>query len=97
MSGTALTYLGAATSLLWGVAHLFPTPTNVLTGAKKIALEEGLNFVYIGNVAGSDSNTYCPKCKKPLVKRMGYLVRDNNITDGKCKFCGAAIEGIWSA
>lgn len=80
---------------MYKLAHLYPTPGNTLKSAKKVAEEEGLHYVYIGNLAGTDSNTYCPKCKKPVVKRMGYLITGNNIKNGKCKFCGNAIAGIW--
>lgn len=46
-----------------------------------------LNYVYIGNVAGVDNNTYCPKCG-------GLLVERNNFTsqiylkDTNCPECG---------
>ncbi len=82
---------------MYKLAHLYPTPTKILTSAKEIAKEEGLHYVYVGNVAGSDSNTYCPQCKKPLIKRYGYLVRSNKISHGKCSFCGYEIKGIWDS
>ncbi len=83
-------------SPMYKLAHLYPTPRRILIDAKKIAREEGLNHVYVGNVAGTDSNTYCPKCRKVLVKRMGYLIAGNKIKNGKCGYCGTAIKGIWN-
>jgi pyruvate formate lyase activating enzyme len=75
---------------------LYPTPVATLKKAREIALAEGLHYVYIGNVPeiGSES-TVCPECKKVVIKRIGYQILENNIVDGKCKFCGYKIEGIW--
>ncbi|RLI85272.1 MAG: AmmeMemoRadiSam system radical SAM enzyme [Candidatus Altiarchaeales archaeon] len=76
--------------------NLPPTPLETLKKAREIALEEGLNFVYIGNVPhGEHENTYCPKCGKLLIERIGYFVKENNIIEGRCKFCGERIPGIW--
>ncbi len=76
--------------------NLFPTAVESLEKARKIALNVGLKYVYIGNVPGhSGETTYCPKCGKVLVKRVGYTILENNIVDGGCKFCGEEIAGIW--
>jgi len=76
--------------------NLPPTPMEKLDEAYKIAKDVGLKYVYIGNMPGNpQENTYCPKCKKIVVGRIGYEVLDNNIKDGKCKFCGEKIAGIW--
>ncbi|MCM8819145.1 MAG: AmmeMemoRadiSam system radical SAM enzyme [Candidatus Omnitrophica bacterium] len=76
--------------------HIPSTPVNTLEMAVRIAKEVGLKYVYIGNVPGSEyENTYCPSCGKLLVKRIGFSVLENNIINGKCKFCGAKIEGVW--
>jgi len=80
---------------MYKLAHLFPTPTKTLESAKKIAQQEGLYYVYIGNVAGIDPNTYCPKCKKPIILRKGYVITGNNIYEGTCKFCQTPVAGIW--
>lgn len=62
-----------------------------------MARDVGLKYVYIGNLPGHKAgDTYCPKCGECLVKRIGYLaVQENNIVEGKCKFCGAPIPGEW--
>ncbi|MCS7150871.1 MAG: AmmeMemoRadiSam system radical SAM enzyme [Endomicrobia bacterium] len=78
------------------LTNLPPTPVKSLEKAYDIAKEVGLKFVYIGNVPGHPyESTYCPNCKKILVKRIGYNVAENNIVKGKCKFCNAKIPGIW--
>jgi len=52
-----------------------PTPVETLEKARNIALECGLKYVYIGNVAGNQAeNTYCFKCKKLLIERKVYFV-----------------------
>jgi len=77
--------------------NLPPTPLEKLEEAYKIAKETGLKFVYIGNVPGhAAENTYCPNCGNIVVKRIGYEVLENNIKDGKCKFCGNKIVGRWN-
>jgi pyruvate formate lyase activating enzyme len=74
-----------------------PTPAETMVRARKIALQEGMNYVYVGNVEVPDgANTYCPGCKKLLVARQGYFVGEVNIEEGKCKFCGHKIKGVWT-
>ncbi|MBG0859782.1 MAG: AmmeMemoRadiSam system radical SAM enzyme [Bacteroidales bacterium] len=77
--------------------QLPPTPVEVLRNAAKIAAEEGMKYVYIGNVPGNEiSDTRCPSCNTDLVVRQGYRIVQNSISDGKCSKCGNVIEGIWS-
>ena len=81
---------------MYKLLSLNPTPVSTLEKARQIALDCGLKYVYIGNVAGNPAeNTYCPRCKKAVVRRSGYTILEINLKDGKCKFCGEKIEGIW--
>ncbi|MDD5431359.1 MAG: AmmeMemoRadiSam system radical SAM enzyme [Candidatus Omnitrophica bacterium] len=76
---------------------LNPTPAQTLENAHRIALGCGLKYVYIGNLPGNPAeNTFCPKCKKIIIERKGYFVAQNNIIDGKCKFCKEEIKGVWN-
>ncbi|MEO0206646.1 MAG: AmmeMemoRadiSam system radical SAM enzyme [candidate division WOR-3 bacterium] len=78
------------------LVNLPPTPLETLQKAAQIAKETGLLYVYIGNVPGiKEESTYCPECKKLLIERKGYDVRQINIVDGKCKFCNEQIPGRW--
>jgi len=66
---------------------LSPTPVTTLERARQIGLDQGLRYVYLGNVAGHQAeNTSCPKCGKIVINRNGY-----NITrydkQGYCPFC----------
>ncbi len=78
------------------LTRLPPTPIETLEAARKIAVEMGLNYVTIGNVPGHRYNsTFCPRCKKRLIHRVHFTVLNNNIEDGKCRFCQYEIPGIW--
>ncbi|UCC66321.1 MAG: AmmeMemoRadiSam system radical SAM enzyme [Deltaproteobacteria bacterium] len=81
---------------MYKLRNLPPTPVESLEKAREVALTVGLEYVYIGNVAGHEGeNTYCPHCKKVLIARRGYFILTNNVIKGKCKFCGKDIPGIW--
>ena len=74
------------------------TPVPTLERAKAIADAEGLHYVYIGNVPGHPAqNTYCPKCHRMLVERVGFTASRMLIRKGSCPFCGQPIPGIWHA
>ena len=76
--------------------HLQPTSPQTLEMAKEIAVDEGLDYVYIGNIRSkTGQNTYCPSCRKLLVDRRGYAVLKNLIRDGHCPDCGKEIYGVW--
>jgi pyruvate formate lyase activating enzyme len=81
---------------LYKLRNLPPTPLERLDRAREIAKEEGLKYVYIGNVPGHDaSNTYCPECGSELIHRVGYSVEITGLKDGRCANCGAVIDGVW--
>lgn len=73
------------------------TPVATLERAKAIADAEGLHFVYIGNVPGHrGENTYCPQCKRMLVERGGFEIRQMLISNSACPYCMQAIPGVWN-
>ncbi len=81
---------------MYKLKNLPPTPVKTLEEARKTALDQGLEYVYIGNVPGNPGeNTYCPKCKKLIIGRIGYTLTEVNVKEGKCKFCGHPLPGIW--
>jgi pyruvate formate lyase activating enzyme len=77
------------------------TPAHSLLRAAEIGREAGLHYVYAGNLPGrveGYEDTACPKCGTVLVRRMGYLIREYNLTaQGTCPKCGTAIPGVWRA
>jgi len=79
------------------VKNLPPTPVSTLEMARNTALEEGLHYVYIGNVPGHEAeNTYCPNCRKMIIQRFGYQIGSIELEGGKCKFCKTPVPGIWA-
>lgn len=82
---------------LYKLKTLPPTPVSTLDKARTVALSAGLEYVYIGNVPGHEGeNTFCPKCKKVIIHRTGYMVGEINLRAGKCGYCGKPIPGIWT-
>ena len=71
------------------------TPLADMERAARIGQEEGLRFVYLGNVAKHASGcTFCPNCGEKLLARSGYSLNGLPF-DGGCA-CGEKIPGIWN-
>ncbi|MBN2455875.1 MAG: AmmeMemoRadiSam system radical SAM enzyme [Sedimentisphaerales bacterium] len=71
-----------------------PTPMETLEKAYNIGINAGLHYVYLGNVPGTKTeSTFCYNCKKVLIKRTGYTIRENIINQDKCPYCGTDIAG----
>ena len=71
------------------------TPPETLHGARKIALDAGLHYVYEGNIVSDGANTSCPSCGELLIRRSWHNVLKNNLKNGGCPSCGLAIPGVW--
>ncbi|AFV75151.1 pyruvate-formate lyase-activating enzyme [Thermus oshimai JL-2] len=77
--------------------HLTPTRRETLLKAYEIAKEEGMRFVYLGNILDEErSSTRCPDCGRLLLKRRGYRVEALWTDPGVCPGCGRRIPGVWS-
>jgi pyruvate formate lyase activating enzyme len=72
-----------------------PTPPETLQRARRIALDEGLRYVYTGNIHDAvGGTTTCPGCGTAVVVRDWYDLRQYRLTDdGRCTQCGQAIAG----
>lgn len=78
------------------LTNLPPTPVETLEQARETALEEGVRFVYVGNVPGHPGDhTYCPACGRALIVREGFTVTEYHLDDGTCAYCGEPIPGVW--
>ncbi len=70
-----------------------------LIKAAAIGKENGLRYVYAGNLpgkAGHSESTFCPGCGRLLVERYGYRILKNTLnSDGLCPFCAQRIPGRW--
>ena len=83
----------------WKMRDHPPTPPETLSRARRIALGEGLHYVYTGNVHDpAGGSTYCPNCGAQVIERDWYtlgkwaLDRSNH-----CAACGTAIAGVFEA
>lgn len=78
------------------LSNLPPTNSDTLFKAVDIAKQEGLKYVYLGNIMNNNTeDTYCYNCNKTLVKRNYFTVTENLIENGKCIYCENLISGIW--
>ena len=97
-----VTNLGVDTP--WHVSQFYPTyqltdrprtPVETLRRARDIGLAAGLRYVYEGNVPGEGGeNTSCPSCESLLIRRYGYTIESNRLSNGICPDCGTRIAGI---
>jgi pyruvate formate lyase activating enzyme len=81
----------------WKMRDIPPTPPETLTRARKIAMDNGLRYVYTGNVHDEDGgSTYCHACGAKLIGRDWYVITEWNLTnEGACKKCGTACAGVF--
>ncbi len=79
----------------WKMRDIPRTPIQTLQRARKLAMKQGLNFVYTGNVHDKEGgSTWCPDCSSLLIERdwyqMGHWGLDKNY---HCKHCGYQLPG----
>lgn len=76
--------------------HIERTPQHTLTRARNIALQEGLKYVFTGNVHDAvGASTYCPSCNALLIERDWFELRQYNLQGNKCSNCGEAVHGVF--
>lgn len=77
------------------------TPSKTLMKARKIALNIGLKYVFLGNISSSNgSSTFCPNCNVEIINRKGYNIDNINLTDqNTCAKCNTklSIVGTFSS
>lgn len=73
-----------------------PTPPATLHEARRIALDAGIRFCYVGNLLSDAEHTYCPSCGKVLLRRLMYSLENEGLKDGRCRFCATPIPGVFS-
>src|ERR1035437_2899888 len=73
------------------------TPVATLTRARRIALGNGLQYVYTGNVHDTEGGTTtCPGCGTEVVVRDWYAIDRYLLkADGTCQTCGEQIPGVY--
>jgi pyruvate formate lyase activating enzyme len=79
----------------WRMNDVLPTPPSTLTKARRIALDNGLRYVYTGNVHDEKGgSTYCHSCGTKLIGRDWYKLTSWNLDEkGACNNCGELCAG----
>ncbi|OGU59223.1 MAG: AmmeMemoRadiSam system radical SAM enzyme [Ignavibacteria bacterium RBG_13_36_8] len=73
------------------------TPSKTIEMARKLAIEMGIKYCYVGNVHSIEGQTtYCPNCNEPLIKRDWHSVLKNNLVNNECFKCKAEIAGVFN-
>jgi pyruvate formate lyase activating enzyme len=81
---------------LYKLLNLPPTPVETLETARQIAMDAGINYVYVGNVPGHPGDhTYCAHCGQPVIVRQGFAILEYHLEHGNCAYCGYPIPGVW--
>ena len=81
------------------MTELAPTPAATLERSRRIAMDEGLRYVYTGNVHDREGGTtFCPACHGALIVRDWHRIESYRLTpEGRCPDCGTAIPGRFGA
>jgi len=78
--------------------HVPSTPIQTLVNARRIAMEEGIHYVYVGNIPLTDyDHTLCHSCGRPVIERGGYTITGWHLDDeNNCEYCGEHIPIVGS-
>lgn len=100
---------GLSPDIPWHVTAFHPdyrmtdrgaTGLHALLRAADIGREEGLRYVYAGNLpgrVGDGETTRCPACGAVAVERRGFRVLANRLLPGgRCPACQARLAGLWT-
>jgi len=85
----------------WKMTDKPRTPTETLLNARRIAMENGVRYAYVGNVHDkAGQSTYCHNCGETLIGRDWYLLSDWNVSfegnyHGNCASCGTPVAGVF--
>ena len=83
----------------WKMRDIERTPAATLTRARKIAIENGIQFAFTGNVhdAGG-SSSYCPQCSQLVIERDWYRLGRWELNEsGHCRNCETPLPGVFEA
>jgi pyruvate formate lyase activating enzyme len=90
----------------WKMQDRPPTPPSTLTRARAIARDNGLRYVYTGNIHDREGDsTYCHECGERVIGRDWYILTDWHLNEeGSCAVCNTpcpgrfeAEPGVWGA
>lgn len=81
----------------WKMLDKPVTPPESLLKARKIALNNGIRYAYVGNVHNKQADsTYCYSCGELLIGRNWYQLSDWHLDEvGRCCTCGTPCAGYF--
>jgi pyruvate formate lyase activating enzyme len=106
MSRWLVDHLGPAVPLHFTAFHpdykmddIAPTPKATLMRSREIALAQGLQHVYTGNVHDREGGTtFCTGCRAPLIERDWYAIQRYALdAAGACPHCKTRLAGRFGA
>ncbi|MGQ9759308.1 MAG: AmmeMemoRadiSam system radical SAM enzyme [Candidatus Methanomethylicaceae archaeon] len=72
-----------------------PPPVEFMEELWKTSKSFGMKYVYLGNVHGHRyEHTYCPRCNKIVIERIGFDIISTHLKGRSCAFCGGEINII---
>jgi pyruvate formate lyase activating enzyme len=76
-----------------------PTPPETLFAARRIAMQTGVRYAYVGNVHDTArQSTYCHHCGERVIERDWHtLGRWGLDAHGRCAACGTPVAGVFDA
>jgi pyruvate formate lyase activating enzyme len=96
----------AGKDIPWHLSAFYPTyrmldadytSPALIHRAIEIGQEEGLEYLYSGNLPGDRyESTLCHSCGQVLIGRSRYIIQSSKISMGCCNNCGVKIPGIWT-
>ncbi len=71
------------------LSHLKPTDLFAMREARSLAMERGLEFVYVSGMVGNDHTTVCPSCRSVAITREAKEEAERIVYEGRglSKFC----------
>jgi pyruvate formate lyase activating enzyme len=71
------------------------TSVTTLKRARRLALQAGIKYCYVGNVFDDEGQTtYCPGCRRALIRRSWHDVLAYDLIGERCP-CGEEIPGVF--
>jgi len=103
LRGIARFIAGIDVEMPWHISRFVPhykmrdvpfTPVETIHRAVEIGHEEGLRYIYAGNVPGDPhENSYCPHCGQVVIRRLGYHTH-SELKGRACPSCGEELAFI---
>jgi len=104
LSAIARFLAGVDPGIPWHISRFHPyykyveapaTPIETLRRAYSLGKRAGLRHVYIGNTPGEASDTLCPSCGTPVIRRHGIDSTYTLLENSACPACSEKIAGVF--